>query len=76
MNLAGAIAAVTVDLGCHPLEIGAMGAAAYAFARTAHVVEEIMDGVPLRIIPDALGANYTGPPERHLPAEVSDRKKR
>jgi len=76
MNLAGAIAAVMVDLGWHPLEIGAMGAAAYAFALTAHVVEEIREGVPLRIIPDALGAGYTGPPERHLPEEFRRRKKR
>ncbi len=76
MNLAGAIAAVMVDLGWHPLEIGAMGAVSYVFALTAHVVEEIVEGVPLRIIPDALGATYTGSPERSLPAEVRDRRSR
>ncbi len=75
MNLAGAIAAVMVDLRWHPLEIGAMGAVSYVFALTAHVVEEIVEGVPLRIIPDALGATYTGPPERSLPAELRDRKR-
>ncbi|MBI4514345.1 MAG: hypothetical protein HY699_00810 [Deltaproteobacteria bacterium] len=74
MNLAGAIAAVMVDLEWHPLEIGALGAVSYGMALVAHVVEEIREGVPLRIIPDALGAKYVGPPERHLtPAERNPR---
>jgi len=76
MNLAGAIAACMVDLHWHPLEIGALGAVAYAPALLAHVVEEIREGVPLRIIPDALGARYAGPPERHLPARFRHRKPR
>jgi hypothetical protein len=70
VNLAGAIAAVMVDLGWHPLEIGGLGAVGYAFALLAHVVEEIREGVPLRIIPSApgpLGALYAGPEERHVP---------
>lgn len=69
LNLSGAIAGVMADLGWDPLEIGALGAVGYAMALIAHVVEEIRDGVPLRIIPDALGAKYIGPPERHLPPE-------
>ncbi len=73
MNLAGALAAVMVDLGWHPLEIGALGAVGYGMALLAHVVEEIRDGVPLRIIPDALGARYVGPPERHLPDRFRNR---
>ncbi len=73
MNLAGAVAAVMVDLRWHPLEIGALGAVSYGMALIAHVVEEIREGVPLRIIPDALGAQYVGPPERHLPAEFTTR---
>ena len=32
----------------------------------AHITEEIREGVPLRIIPDELGAHYDGPEERHL----------
>ncbi|MFQ5666117.1 MAG: citrate/2-methylcitrate synthase, partial [Candidatus Binatia bacterium] len=67
MNLAGAIAAVMVDLGWHPLEIGALGAVGYGMALVAHVVEEIRDGVPLRIIPEVLGARYVGARKRHLP---------
>ena len=74
INLAGAIAAVMVDVRWHPLEIGALGALGYSVALTAHVVEEIREGVPLRIIPDALGAKYTGPPERHLPKHFRKRK--
>jgi citrate synthase len=75
MTLLGAIAAVMVDLSWHPLEIGALGAVGYGMALIAHVVEEIRAGVPLRIIPDALGAKYTGPPERHLPAEFTARRR-
>jgi citrate synthase len=67
VNLAGAVAAVLVDLGFEPLMIGGLGALGYGFALLAHIVEEIREGVPLRIIPDALGARYAGPAERHLP---------
>jgi len=74
INLAGAIAAVMVDLGWHPLEIGALGALGYGAAIVAHIVEEIRRGVPLRIIPDALGARYSGPPERSLPERFLRRK--
>lgn len=74
MNLAGAIAAVMVDLGWHPLEIGALGAVGYAMALLAHVVEEIREGVPLRIIPEQMGARYTGPQLRHLPERVRRRR--
>ena len=68
VNLAGAIAAVLADLGFEPLLIGGLGALGYGFALLAHIVEEVREGVPLRIIPEALGAHYAGPEERHLPA--------
>ena len=67
INLAGMVAAVYCELGFDPLEIEALAAVAYGFALTAHVVEEIKEGVPLRIIPEALGAKYAGPGERHIP---------
>ena len=67
INLAGMIAAVYCELGFDPIEIEALAAVGYGFAITAHVVEEIREGVPLRIILDALGAAYAGPPERHIP---------
>lgn len=67
INLAGALGAVFADLGFDPLAIGGLGALGYGMALLAHIVEEIREGVPLRIIPDALGAHYAGPAERHLP---------
>jgi len=67
INLAGMIAAVYCELGFDPIEIEALAAVGYGYAIVAHVVEEIREGVPLRIIPDALGSKYIGPPERHIP---------
>jgi len=67
INLAGMIAAVYCDLDFDPLVAEAVSALGYGWALAAHAVEEIRDGVPLRIIPEALGAAYTGPPERHIP---------
>jgi citrate synthase len=66
-NLAGMVAAVYCELGFDPVEIEALAAVGYGYAIVAHVVEEIKEGVPLRIIPDALGAKYAGPAERHIP---------
>jgi citrate synthase len=66
INLAGALGAVLADLEFDPLVIGGMGALSYGMALLAHITEEIRDGVPLRIIPDQLGAHYAGPSERHL----------
>lgn len=67
MNLAGMTAAVYCELGFDPIEIEALAAVGYGYALIAHVTEEIKNGVPLRIIPDALGAKYAGPSERHIP---------
>lgn len=66
INLAGAIGAVVAGLNFDPLIIGGLGALSYGMALLAHITEEIRDGVPLRIIPDELGAHYAGPGERHL----------
>jgi citrate synthase len=73
INLAGALGAVLAELGFDPLAIGGIGALGYGMALLAHIVEEIREGVPLRIIPDALGAHYAGPPDRQLPP---DRRRR
>ncbi|MDP3936908.1 MAG: citrate/2-methylcitrate synthase [Deltaproteobacteria bacterium] len=69
INLAGAIGALLADLGFDPLAIGGLGALTYGMSLLAHVVEEIREGVPLRIIPRQLGARYAGPDERRLPPE-------
>ena len=66
INLAGALGAVLADLEFDPLVIGGLGALSYGMSLLAHITEEIREGVPLRIIPDALGAHYAGPEERHL----------
>jgi len=71
INLAGALGAILADLNFDPLIIGGLGALTYGMSLLAHITEEIREGVPLRIIPDALGANYTGPGERHLPDQSS-----
>ncbi len=69
MNLAGALGAVLADLEFDPLVIGGLGAATYGMSLLAHIAEEVREGVPLRIIPNALGSHYAGPEERHLPAD-------
>ena len=69
INLAGMIAAVYCELGFDVVEIEALAAIGYGYAIVAHVAEEIREGVPLRISPDALGANYAGAEERHIPDE-------
>ena len=67
INLAGAIACLLAELGFRPLEMIGLAVMGYLPSLIAHTVEEITDGVPLRIIPDALGAEYVGPELRHLP---------
>jgi citrate synthase len=70
VNLAGVVAAVLLEIGFEPLEMVGVAIMSYLPALIAHTVEEIRDGVPLRIIPEALGARYAGPPERPLPAST------
>lgn len=66
-NLAAAVAAVLAEIGFRPLEMVGIAVMSYMPALVAHTVEEICEGVPLRIIPEELGARYAGPPERALP---------
>jgi len=75
MNLAGAIACLLTELEFDPLEMSGLAVMGYLPALIAHTVEEIKEGVPLRIIPDALGAKYIGPEERHLPDNYKKRTK-
>jgi citrate synthase len=67
VNLAGAAGAVLLEIGFEPLEMVGVAILGYLPALVAHTVEEIREGVPLRIIPEALGARYAGPAERSLP---------
>ncbi len=75
INLAGAIGALLADLGFDPLAIGGIGTLCYGMSLLAHVVEEIREGVPLRIIPRELGARYAGPAERHLPPGRKEKRR-
>ncbi|MDP6406497.1 MAG: citrate/2-methylcitrate synthase, partial [Alphaproteobacteria bacterium] len=67
VNLAGVMAAVLLEIGFEPLEMVGLAIMAYLPSLVAHTVEEIREGVPLRIIPEELGAHYAGPAERPLP---------
>lgn len=67
INIDGMMAAVMTELGFDPLEMAGIGALSVLPGVIAHVVEEIREGVPLRVIPDALGSTYIGEPERPLP---------
>jgi citrate synthase len=67
INIDGMLGCVLDDLGFTPLEMAGIAATAAMPGIVAHVIEEIERGVPLRIVPDALGSRYVGPEERHLP---------
>lgn len=66
INIDGMLACVLADLGFTPLEMAGVAATAAMPGIVAQVIEEITSGVPLRIVPDALGSTYTGPDERHI----------
>ena len=66
INIDGMLACVLAELGFTPLEMGGVAAVAAMPGIVAYVIEEIERGVPLRIVPDALGSRYVGPAERHI----------
>ena len=67
INIDGVLACVLTDLGFDANEMAGIAITAILPGIIAHVIEEIRDGVPLRIVPDALGSRYVGAPERHIP---------
>ena len=72
INIDGMMAAVMTELGFDPLEMAGIGALSVLPGVIAHVVEEIREGVPLRVIPDELGSKYIGAPERHIEFEYGE----
>jgi citrate synthase len=66
VNIDGMLGSVLDDLGFSPPEMAGIAAIAAMPGLVAQVVEEIESGVPLRVVPEALGSRYVGPPERHL----------
>ena len=66
INIDGMMACVGNEMGFDPLEMAGIAALSFMCGIIAHVVEEIREGVPLRVIPPELGSKYAGPEERHL----------
>jgi glycerol-3-phosphate responsive antiterminator len=56
-----------MEMGFKPVHIAAIAALAVLPGIMAHVIEEIEEGVPLRVIRDE-DMDYLGPPARPLPA--------
>jgi citrate synthase len=65
INIDGMMAAVLPEMGFTPDEITVLAMLSYLPGIAAHVLEEINEGVPLRIIPPTHSV-YEGPPERHF----------
>jgi citrate synthase len=67
INVDGALACIGMEMGFKPVHIAAIAALAVLPGIMAHVIEEIEEGVPLRVIRDE-DMDYLGPPARPLPA--------
>jgi citrate synthase len=67
INVDGALACIMTEMGFRPLQMVCVAVLAVMPGILAHVVEEIEEGKPLRIVRDA-DADYIGASERALPA--------
>ena len=67
INVDGALACIMTEMGFSPMQMVSIAALAVLPGILAHVVEEIQEGKPLRIVRDA-DADYLGVPERAIPA--------
>jgi citrate synthase len=67
INVDGALACIMMEMGFKPLQMVAVAVLAVLPGVMAHVIEEIEEGVPLRVIKDE-NMDYLGPAERPLPA--------
>jgi citrate synthase len=66
VNIDGMLACVLADLGYTPAEMAGVAAIAAMPGIVAAVIEEIEDGVPLRVVPEVGGSVYVGRDERHI----------
>lgn len=66
MNIDGALACVLTELDFSPRQMAGVAVVCILPGLIAHVIEEIEEGVPLRLLPDHQ-MKYTGPEERHVP---------
>jgi citrate synthase len=71
INVDGIMGAVFAELGYDPLEAHALAPFTMLPGIVAHVVEEIRDGVPLRIVPES---EYVGLPERSRSASCGEQR--
>jgi citrate synthase len=69
INVDGVMGAVFAELGYTSLQAQALAPFTMLPGIVAHAVEEITDGVPLRIAPDS---HYVGLPVRHRPGYGDD----
>lgn len=69
INVDGALACIMTEMGFRPLQMVCVAVLAVMPGILAHVVEEIEEGKPLRIVRDA-DADYLGVPERALPGQA------
>lgn len=70
INVDGLMGAIFAELGYAPVEVHALAPFTMLPGIVAHVVEEINDGVPLRIVPES---EYVGPaPRSRFDAEKED----
>ena len=67
INVDGRVACVLTEMEFDPMEMAGVGLTGVLPGIIAHVIEEIRDGVPLRVVPEALGSKYIGLPERSIP---------
>jgi citrate synthase len=70
INVDGLMGAAFAQLGYLPLEVHALAPFTMLPGIVAHVVEEIRDGVPLRIVPES---EYVGPAPRSRLSETEPR---
>ncbi len=69
INVDGMMACVLADMGFNPIEMAGVAAISFMPGIIAHVTEETLHGMPVRIIPPELGAKYVGNTEKTLPDE-------
>jgi len=67
INVDGMLGAIMSEMGFRPMQMAAVALLAVVPGIMAHVIEEIEEGKPLRIVRDE-DCDYLGPPERPLPA--------
>lgn len=66
INVDGALACIMVEMGFKPLQMVSVAILAVLPGIMAHVIEEIEEGKPLRIVRDE-DQDYFGHPEREIP---------